>query len=218
MTEEQVQKAELALMRQKLLNIEKMDAYKQHLKAVSWVATYNLPYRVALDYIKNNGNGGSIVYINRCYPKPGYPVKGLLEVGAEDLTENEPTPELMKRIEENNKKYHTWDLNTKAGRKEWEKQFAHFLSGYDIAAMSAFDVTGDAKADAKAAESRKKYYVKLQQQYEKNPDAFRTSEPEYKPEYAEEYTTMEFIRLQSESERKQVLDIAYKMGVLIPEV
>lgn len=217
MTPEQVQKAELAILRQKLANIEKMTAYKQHLKAVSWVDTYNLPYRVALDYIKQHGEGGGIVYINRCYPLPGYPINGLIEVYGEDLTDNEPNEDLRQRIEENNKQFHTWDLKTKAGLKEWEKQFAHFLAGYDVLGMTNFDITGDAKADPEAAESRKKYYVKLQQQYKKNPDAFRTSEPEYKPEYAEQYTTNEFIRLQSESERQQILAIAYKMGVLIPE-
>lgn len=210
MTKEQESKAYAALLKKTLDDLYKHAAYANHCTAAEWVTLYNLPYRVALDYLKTQHTGR--VGINPMYPLPGYPVSELLTIHLDELDidrcseEREdgsrvvslelfstPKPEALERIQANNADLHpTWNLNTAAGLREWEKYFAHYLTGYDFSAFTMFDMFGRTDGNEAELTERKAYYTEVQERYRTASD-YLTEAPEYKPEYAEQYTTHTFL-------------------------
>ena len=210
MTDEQKHKACAAILQKTLDDLNKYMAYKNHCAAAEWVTLYNLPYRVALDYQKNLHTGK--VCINPMYPLPGYPVSELLTIPVDEMdfdrftTEREdgsrvvsmeafccPKPEALERIQANNADLHpTWNLNTAAGLREWEKYFAHYLIGYDIDHFTMFDMFGRQDGNKGDLNERKQYYRGVIDRYNTASD-YLTEAPDYLPEYAEQYTTHEFL-------------------------
>ena len=80
LTDIQLQKAEEILYNRKASyhTIEQKIAYWHHKNALKMVETYNLPYRICLNYIKADNKG--YVLLNPNYPMPGYPLKDLIHV------------------------------------------------------------------------------------------------------------------------------------------
>lgn len=214
MTPEQERKAVEVLFLQELKKIEMRMAYRQHLKACKWVDKYNLPYRVATDYLKRYNKQSGVVLINECYPLPGYPAADLLTFTPDKVDSDNPKyhksknkdgkpmltidvfrhlkPEYEAQVIEHNKQYRPWNLETAAGRGAWEREFAHFLEGYDIDAFTAFDMFGSADAEENALYERKQYFKGVLDRYRSQKNAYRTSEPPYLDEYKGKYTDRKF--------------------------
>lgn len=211
--DERENRARLALIDAQFREFERKVAYERHLKACAWVDTYNLPYRVSMDYMKRYGHHSGVVLINPCYPLPGYPAAELLTLSHDDLDTDNPdvyrieqgrrvylmklfdTPkeEVRQRVEQHNKRFRPWDLDTDDGRRVWELEFAHFLTGYDIDAFSMFDMFGRMDADETALRARKRYYKGVLDRFNSGNGAYRTSEPPYLPGYEEQYTAQEYL-------------------------
>lgn len=212
--------AAMLRLERKAEELDKSWALQCHRTALEWVKRYNLPYKICKQYIGHPENHAGVVQINPCYPMPGYPVKDLLTFSLEDLdsenpeyytTEEEgkhageriynwryfdemPLPRaLADRVEEHNRQFMTWDLQTDAGRKEWERQFAHFLEGYDIDSFSAWDMFGDPHAAENALEEKKRYYRGILLRFRTSKEAYRATDPVYLEEYADEYTDRAYL-------------------------
>lgn len=210
LTEEQQKKAKEALCCQSvLLDFEKKIAFWNQQEAVAMVHDYNLPYRVALNYIKAWTRQDGLVRINPCYPFPGYRVDDLIHLRPDEYMLHDPTKppredgtyelcltpikaETRARIKDLCYKLRTWNLDTKQGIKQWEFEFAHFLNAADFDNYTSFDYWGS-KQEPKDAESKINYWKKLQADYRKNPSKYRQEEPPCLPGYATDYTALEFI-------------------------
>lgn len=187
----------------------KQEAFERHKKACRWVTKYNLPYRVSLDYLKQYNSDSGIVLINRAYPLPGLPAAGLLTMTLEEAE----SAAGRERIEKNNEQYYTWNLETAAGVKVWEREFTHFLIGYDVSNFTMFDMFGRTDLTVEALEDRKRYYIGLQERFKSDIGQFRTQEPPYLPEYREQYTDDEYIRRWTEEEAARTAAVLLRMGV-----
>lgn len=145
-----------------------------------------------------------IVLINPLYPKPGYYQAVLVGVDwyidnhytlnplvriipgpfKDDLTSSkydlrtyiQEGSELREKIDKKAAEQITWNLTTAAGRKEWEKQFAHFLNAADFDNYSTFDWWGKKQAPEEA-EERINYWKSLQADYHLHPEEYRQEEP-----------------------------------------
>ena len=214
MTEKQREKAIQALLEKREADLQRQHAYKVRQKALKWIKKYNLPYRVSVDYLKKYGLNSGIVLINRCYPLPGYPRADLLTITPDDLNRDletlftqepgkllkydmklfrTPKPEVKERIEQHNRQFHTWDLETDTGLESWEHEFAHFIVPYDIDSFTVFDMFGTVDASENALYARKRYFKGIIDRFNSANGAYRASEPPYLPEYADKYTTNTFV-------------------------
>ena len=217
MIENQDHKAKITVLQLRLEQIKRHHAFMMHQKARKWVTKYNLPYRISLDYLKQYDLASGIVLINECYPKPGYPKDGVLHLGINDMDVNNPDcyeerdgkriqnintfktplPAAAQKIEMNNQRFRTWNLQTEEGREEWERQFAHFLDGYDLDSFSSWDMFGVPDAPDDVLEALRRYLKGVLLRYRDSKTAsrtsYRTEEPPYLPEYDELYTTQKFL-------------------------
>lgn len=198
MTEEQRNKARAALLYKKLDDFEKSIALDRHFEAIQWIDLYNLPYRIALDYLK--GSSPDYVRINPCYPFPGYCKDDLIHLTpndvdiAQDLTTTPKDKATKKQIKELCAKLRPWNLSTAAGIEQWKKYFAHFINAADFDSYTSFDWFG-AKVAAYSQEQNKKinFWKCLHADYHLHPEDYLQEEL-LKADYdLEKYTTNEFI-------------------------
>ena len=211
LTKEQAEKARIALNLSESFadKFDKEIAFSNHLKAVEWVEKYNLPYRVALNYLKDFDRFNGFVHINPCYPMPGYPKDKLIHLKPDEVLlydpEESPTPdgyyhlnitpieeETRQRIAENNRTFAPWDLTTAAGRKQWEYYFAHFLYCEDFSKYKTFDYFGRTQR-GKGDNDRILYWKNLQASIHITPDKFMENEPLLSDYNKEEYSDLPFI-------------------------
>jgi hypothetical protein len=211
LTKEQEAKARIALGLSESLkdNFEKEIAFDNHLKAVSWVEKYNLPYRLSLNYLKAYDRQYGVVAINPCYPMPGYPKAKLIHLKPDEILlynpEDKPTPDgkyylnltpadesTRQRIAENNKTFAPWDLSTAAGRKQWEYYFAHFFYHVDFPKYRTFDYFGRTQR-AKGDTERIEYWKMLQADIHISPERFMESDPLLSEYNEADYTELPFI-------------------------
>lgn len=216
LTEEQREKAKEALfVRSAIYDFEKKLAFWNHQEAVKMIDTYNLPYRVALDYIKGPKQEG-FVKINPCYPLPGYYRDDLIRLKPYEYTLHDTssppnedgsyslclTPindDTRARIKDLCYNLRTWNLSTAAGRKKWEYEFAHFLNAADFDNYSCFDYWGS-RTEPEGAAERINYWKCLQADYHMHPNNYRQEEPPYLSSYDTDYTLLEFIPIRDDND------------------
>lgn len=217
MTEEQKRQAEIALSNSSnsfLMTFEQKIAFSNHLEAIEWIDTYNLPYRISFDYLKAWDRSKGYVEINPCYPMPGYRVDDLIHLKPNEFTPHDPSkppnkdgsyslcltpinPEVRQQVKEVCYKLRPWNLETAAGRKKWEYEFAHFLGLAQLNAFNYFDWFGikEAPDEVTANKNQQKidYWLNLQADYLNNKGNYRQEEPPYLPSYEAEYTLLQFV-------------------------
>lgn len=215
-TEEQRRKAEEALNPLNKLpmfqDFEKEIAFMNHQTAIDWIDTYNLPYRIGLNYLKEYSKQDGFVAINPNYPRPGYHVSDLIhldpyndclaydpdkspdEQGRYDLCITPKDIDTRQKIKEHNKHLRPWDLETQEGIGKWKYYFAHFFNGYDLNAFNFFDWFG-AKIDAPNEVQQEKinFWKCLQADYYLKPDDFMQEEPQEADYDLDDYTLLEFV-------------------------
>lgn len=212
MIDDRNHKAVVALMNLRTDQLKRSHAYKMHQKACKWVHKYNLPWRVSMDYLKRFDLTSGVVLINECYPLPGYPITELIHITLADIANNPACieilpdgkkklkpqaldtlpPDLADVIEEHNRKYRPWDLETAAGRDSWEREFAHFLDNYDFDSFSCWEMFGTSDLPESELYARKRYYKDVLQRYRSAKSSYRANEPPYLAEYADTYTTRKY--------------------------
>lgn len=213
MNQEQRTKAKMALLSKHLGTFEQRIAISNHYQAIRWIYRYNLPYRISLDYIKAWDRRKGFVMINDNYPLPGYAKDKLMVLNQNQITFKELHPKeedldfdyktplvypiseaLEKQIDEICDKLRPWNFETAAGRKVWEREFAHFLSGYQLNTFTLFDWFGT--TDNETTEEKQKkisYWIDLQKDYLRNPSNYRTEEPLFLEEYEDIYTDWKYL-------------------------
>ena len=202
LTEEQKKKAEEALLLQLPMfqDFEKQIAFKNHEEAIKWVSLYNLPYRVALNYIKDYDNRKGYVHINACYPAPGYCKADLIHLSPEEVDIDyylNMTPKeeaTRQQIQERCDKLRPWNLSTPEGIEQWKKYFAHFINAADFDRYNSFDWFG-VKAAAYSQEQNNKisFWKCLHADYYLHRDDYMQEEPLQADYDLEQYTTNEFV-------------------------
>lgn len=194
-TEEQGRQA---LLHKMMLDFQKQVALDNHKHAIEWIEQYNLPYRISLDYHKNEHDIFD-VGINPFYPLPKVPIEGEWHYKTDtNYTDTEwfdmitrPTGEISQDgktmveiytpleiqalIDEKQKPYKLWDLNTEQGKEQWLYYFAVFILPYadKIPTWSCFDVFGDNKHTQQEVEERKQYYLDLIDYCKHNPTKYQ---------------------------------------------
>lgn len=218
LSKEQEQKAGIALLNKQFDNIKKAHALRNHETAKQWVGKYGLPYRVALDFIKNYNKESGHPYINECYPLPGYKKSEVLIFVYPNDFDTEPRPEdfcqyqgerclsfdgitnIMNRLKpdkdiqarEHANKYRKWK---EPHTPEWEKCFAHLLQGYDFDKFSEFDLFGtNGEYCINDIELLRNIYNRILADYLKNTKEYVNKEPVYTPEELTQYTDYYFIK------------------------
>ena len=73
LTKEQEHKAQMKILEQMRIDLEKAQALENHKKAQEGMRKYCIPYRICLDYYKAPFND-EVVRLNPCYPLPGYEI------------------------------------------------------------------------------------------------------------------------------------------------
>lgn len=222
LTEKQIEQAERMIMGLSNDDVNKYRALKRHKNALEMWSRYLIPYRIAIDYLKRDLSG--VVRINPCYPLPGYPkdkIKPILVHVPKDTMPDELTPNIEKQNEINEYERTLWEYrrilknecnNDDIGKpdlNEWCYKYGHLLEGYNIKSFSPFDFHGGSdKWYEGDIELMHKVFERLQKQYQSEPSKYITNEPEYKPEYDEQYTTslFEFVfESKADKERKELL-------------
>ena len=216
LTELQRQKANEALYKNLPMfkNFEKEIAFRNYQTAIEWIDTYNLPFRIGYEYLKAWNIRDGYVKINPCYPAPGYRCDDLIHLRPDEVTPHDPsskpnkdgsynlclTPineDTRQQIKELCYKLRPWNLETAAGLKQWEFEFAHFLNAAQLNTFTYFDWFGVKSApneeSAQKNQQRIYYWLNLQADYQMNPEAYRQEEPPYLPGYDDEYTHLGFV-------------------------
>ena len=202
LTEEQKKKAEEALLLQSPIfqDFEKQIAFANHQEAIKWIDLYNLPYRIALNYIKSYDNSKDYVQLNACYPAPGYLKDDLIHLKPEEVNIDyelnmEPKEEATRqKIKECCDKLRPWNLSTAAGLEQWKKYFAHFINAAAFDKFNSFDWFGVKVATYSQEQSDKINFWKcLHADYYLHQGDFIKEEP-LKADYdLDRYTTKEFV-------------------------
>lgn len=202
LTEEQKQKAEEALLLQLPMfqDFEKEIAFRNHQEAIEWIDKYNLPYRIALNYIKGYDNTKGYVQINACYPAPGYCKDDLIHLSPDDINidyQLNITPKdeaTRQQIKECCDRLRPWNLSTAAGLEQWKRYFAHFLNAADIDSYNSFDWFG-VKVAAYSQEQNNKinFWKCLHADYYLRQGDFMQEEPLQADYDLDQYTTLEFV-------------------------
>lgn len=205
LTDEQRMKAEVALL-PNMEDLEKMQAYERHEKALGCMDRYGLPYRAYIDYLKRWDSmsiyeRGNTVKINRMYPLCGYPVDKIPTFTTDDLRQEMqadangriPLPFSWETL--------TDDAQVKATTAtekllpwqplddKWKYYFLHFLTGYDFATFTEFDFYGtQGEREQGEISLLRKTFARWQKEYDANPTAYMQEEPTTTPAEKANYT------------------------------
>lgn len=184
-------------------DLYKMVALHNHEHAYKGQVTYNLPYRVLLDYYKRRIDGEkdeNEVPINIYYPLPKVPEVGRWDPeqdggytekqwflvclyhtgeftadGKEKCELWKIPPTIQAKIDEKGKPFRRWDLETEQGRQHWLYFFMTFIMPYkdDIPHFSVFDMFGDTKHTEQELNERIAYYMELIEKCERDPELYK---------------------------------------------
>ena len=195
------QEARQAIGKRQLQEFSKRLAFRLHEYAIQEQSTYNLPYRVLIDYYKADRDFMEIP-INPYYPYPAIPkeydppqwdyerdlgytqsewVKLLFEKPCTGLFPPEVKAKIEKWEQEQvikrmGKPYtHIWDLQSKQGQRAWFYWFMVFILPYadDIPGWNSFDLYGDTQHTEQEVKERKRYYMGLIKKCKENPDTYK---------------------------------------------
>ncbi len=195
------QEARQAIGKRQLQEFSKRLAFRLHEYAIQEQSTYNLPYRVLIDYYKADRDFME-VHINPYYPYPaipkeydppqwdyerdlgytqsewvkllfGKPCTGLFPPEVKAKIEKWEQEQVIKRM---GKPYtHVWDLQSKQGQRAWFYWFMVFILPYadDIPGWNSFDLYGDTQHTEQEVKERKRYYMGLIKKCKENPDTYK---------------------------------------------
>lgn len=165
MTPEQMEKAERALHKAKMQEIQKRLALSRRMDCIEGVPFYNLPFRV-LYSLKQSADQ---IELNRFYPHRAASAAieaKISETLAEarerqgDLLEAE-TRAIQERLE-------TADYTPQDQRDYY---FTPFLAGWDFSTFKNWDWTGN-KIPSAEADRLRQYYTERQKMYMENPEKY----------------------------------------------
>lgn len=226
LTKEQEHKAQMKILEQMWIDIEKSMALERHKKAQEGMKQYGIPYRICLDYYKADTNKDT-VSLNPCYPLPGYEISKCVSVTTEDFEPKQRTDNRPLRLEEifsvdtlkEEKKQEvlkaistcrTWViLDT-----EWERIFLHFFKGYDIGSFTEFDFYGTKNTvEPGDIQLLRNVYKRLQKKYQENPNDYLQSEPLLSDYDTDLYGNSPYIIEWNEVEREEQRQLEEKMRI-----
>ena len=188
--------ARQAIMEQALKQLDIQFNLLIHKEAIEWMALYNLPYRIALDYLKADRDYMEVP-INPYYPLPGIPKEyiwhydtdggyspdewmsiismSIGEVDGKPLMTFYTPDHIRQQQEEKAKPCKLWDLETEQGQQQWLYHFMVFIMPYKdaIAHWKAFDMWGDVNHTEQELKGQQRHYTELIALCTERPELYR---------------------------------------------
>ena len=226
LTKEQEHKAQMKILEQMRIDLEKAQALENHKKAQEGMRKYCIPYRICLDYYKAPFND-EVVRLNPCYPLPGYEIDKCIRVSSNDFEPKQRADNRPLKLDE------IFSVDTIKEEKraevirviseckpwvmfdnEWERIFLHFLKGYEVDKFTEFDLFGT-KGEIHPGDIGllRHVYKRLQKKYLDNPNDFIQNEPllsDYDPDL---YNSEPYIIVWNDAELEEQRQLERKMRI-----
>ena len=204
---------------------------------------YKLPYRVYYDYLRKRAFAPTNrLMLNPCYPEPGYPIDGIIQVLENDFEIPQELlngsrdnlyvyqylkPEIKTQVDAIKRRFCSWD-SPDVFNEKWKSIFLKYLNGYDIESFSCFDFFGATLnelddpelglIDESQIEMIRAVYLRLQGEYMENPSKYEYKEPYDAEEYSYLYTDCPFALKFSKEEALAKIDMYKRMNMPMSEV
>lgn len=165
MTPEQMEKAERALHKAKMQEIQKRLALSRRMDCIANVGFYNLPFRILYSLRQEPDE----VPLSRFYPHRAARAETEARVKKALTEARERQGELSdEEIQEIRERLETADYTPQDQRDYY---FTPFLAGWDFSTFKNWDWTGNRITETEAARLRH-YYTERQKMYMENPERY----------------------------------------------
>lgn len=165
MTPEQMEKAETALRRQRIKEIQRRYALEHRNQCIKDVPFFGLPYRI----LYSLETPADQIELNKFYPYRACRKETEEKIRTDLQREREQTGELSEeRTKEIQERLEAADYTPQDQRDYY---FTPFLAGWDFSTFKNWDWTGNRIMETEAARLRQ-YYTERQKMYMENPEKY----------------------------------------------